>query len=220
MDKLLNKLVWLILIVPAIYLFAVWNKIPKTVGLHFGWDGKADRLGSREELITMTLLMIPAIGLIYLLLINIYRVDPKKFAAENRQRLKRLGFGVVVFMSAILCMIIYNAVTGSLKTDVGWILAATGLLFAFIGNYLPNLKPNYFAGLRLPWTLENEENWKRTHALAGKLWFSGGLFLAIICIFLHGKAAMIVFIAIMSVITIIPIIYSYRLFVKQKRTVQ
>ena len=96
-------------------------------------------------------------------------------------------------------------------------VSGTGLLFAVIGNYLPNLKPNYFAGLRLPWTLENADNWRKTHALAGKLWFAGGLFLAAICLFLPTVIAIITFFVVMTVITIIPCVYSYRLYKAQKQ---
>jgi uncharacterized membrane protein len=154
---------------------------------------------------------------LYFILSNIYKIDPKRNAAENKNRLRSLAYGLVVFMSALLCMIIYSSVKGDLRFNTGIILAGTGLLFAFIGNYMHNIKPNYFAGFRLPWTLENEENWKRTHALAGKLWFGGGLLLAVICLFLPPKAAMVVFVTVMITISVIPIVFSYRLFREQKK---
>ena len=54
-----------------------------------------------------------------------------------------------------------------------------GLLFAFMGNLMHNIKPNYFAGVRTPWTLEDPDTWRATHRLAGKLWFGGGIFVTI-----------------------------------------
>ena len=99
---------------------------------------------------------------------------------------------------------------------MGLIFSGVGLLFAVIGNYMPNLKPNYFAGLRLPWTLENEDNWRKTHRLAGKLFFSGGLILAIICLFTSPIASIIIFFAGTMIITIIPCVYSYKLYKRQK----
>lgn len=217
MDKFLQKMVWLVMIVPAVYLAIVWNKIPETVAVHFDMSGKPDRFGDKNELLTTTIIMIGMSAVVYLILTNIYRIDPKKNAADNKTRLRRLGFGVVVFISALLCMIIYSGSRGNISFDTGLVLAGMGLLFAFIGNYMHNIKPNYFAGFRLPWTLENEENWKKTHALAGKLWFGGGLCLAILCLFLPSKAAIIVFFAVMTIITIIPAVYSYLLFAKNKK---
>jgi len=217
MDKFLNRVVWLIIIAPAIYLLWVWKKIPGTVALHFDLSGKPDRFGDKNELLTTIIGLAGMSAVVYLILINIYRIDPKKYAAENKGRLRRLAFGVVVFISTLLCMIIYSGSKGNIRFNIGLMLAGIGLLFAFIGNYMHNIKPNYFAGFRLPWTLENEENWKKTHALAGKLWFAGGLFLAIVCLFLPSKLATIVFFSVMIVITIIPAVYSYQMFSKTKK---
>lgn len=216
MNKILNKLVWLIIPIPLIYLAIVWNTLPESIALHFDMNGNADRIGNKKELL-ISLVVISVVSLlVFLLLKNIYRIDPKKYAAENKDRLLRIGFAVSAFMAAIGCMIVYTGQHGSKGFAMGFILAGMGLLFAIIGNYLPNLKPNYFAGLRLPWTLENPDNWKKTHALAGKLWFAGGLFLAVICLLIPNKIALISFFIVTITITIIPCVYSYKLYRKQK----
>lgn len=92
-----------------------------------------------------------------------------------------------------------------------------GLMFAFIGNYMNNIKPNYFAGLRLPWTLSSDDNWRRTHQMAGKLWFWGGLSAAILSLIIPSPFSIIVFFLILSVLVIIPIVYSYRIFKNEFR---
>ena len=153
----------------------------------------------------------------YLLVANIYRMDPKKLAAVNKERLERIAFAVAIFLSAIQCMIIYVAIGGSMEGTMGMIFAGVGLLFAIIGNYLPNLKPNYFAGLRLPWTLEDPDNWRKTHQFAGKIWFAGGIILAIACLFTRQGTTLIVFAIVTAILVIIPTVYSYRLFKKNKQ---
>ena len=216
MDKFLKRIVWPIIILPGIYLTIVWKHLPEKIAMHFDWKGNANRFGSKHELIITTIILIVTNAVVFLILANIYRIDPKKYAAENKNRLVRIGFAVSIFLSAILCFIIYTGDHGSVKFNVGFILAAVGLLFAFIGNYMHTIKPNYFAGFRLPWTLENEENWRKTHLLAGKLWFGGGLFLAVVCFLLPPAISIIVFFVIMLTITIIPAVYSYRLYKEQK----
>jgi uncharacterized membrane protein len=218
MNNFFKKIIWVIMLSPAVYLALVWKKLPEKVALHFDLNGQPDRFGSKQELLTSSIILIATNFIVYLILTNMYRIDPKKYAAENKDRLVRIGFAVALFLSAILCLIIYSSSNGNIKFNTGLILAATGLLFAFIGNYFPNLKPNYFAGLRLPWTLESADNWKKTHALAGKLWFIGGLFIAVICLFLPAAVAFIVFISITIIITIIPCVYSYLYYKKQKAT--
>jgi uncharacterized membrane protein len=50
-----------------------------------------------------------------------------------------------------------------------------GAFFAVLGNYMHSIKPNYFVGFRTPWTLESEDNWRKTHQLVSKVWVPGGL---------------------------------------------
>lgn len=216
MNNLLKKIVWPLMAAPLIYLAIVWKTLPEKVAMHFNIKGEADRLGSRNELITTIIIMTVVNMIVYLLLTNIWRIDPKKNAAENRNRIATIGFAAVVLLSAVMCMIIYSASRGNISFSAGLIFSGVGLFFAILGNYLPNMKPNYFAGFRLPWTLENEDNWRKTHQLAGKLWFAGGLFLAAICLFLPSTIAIIAFFTIMVTITLIPCVYSYQLFRKQK----
>ena len=219
MDRLIKKIVWLVIAAPAVYLAIVWNQLPEKVALHSNLKGEIDRYGDRSELVTMTAIMIAINALVYLIVVNIYRIDPKKYAAENRERLQKIAISVVAFMSAILCVIIYSSMTGNMKFSSSLILAGVGVLFSIIGNYLPNLKPNYFAGLRLPWTLENPENWRKTHALAGKMWFIGGIIIAIVCILTPPVFAFSFFFSVMLIITIIPSVYSYKMYRRQKRTI-
>ena len=213
----MKKIIWLIVIMPIIYLAIVWSQLPEKVALHFNLKGNIDRYGSKNELLLLVLLLTALNVGIYFLLTNMYRIDPKKNAADNKSRLRRIGFAVSVFMSAILCLIIYSSIHGNIKFGIPLILSGTGLLFAFMGNYMHNIKPNYFAGFRLPWTLNNDENWKKTHALGGRLWFAGGLFIAVVCLFTPPLISLIIFFTVMVVITIIPGVFSYRLYKKQKQ---
>lgn len=217
MNKILNRIVWPVILIPSVYLAICWNKLQDKIPLHFNIKGNADRYGNKKELLISVIILTVVSSLIYLLLKNIYRIDPKRYAAENKDRLLRIGFAVSAFMTAISCMMIYSGAHGSSGFNASLILSGVGFLFAIIGNYLPNLKPNYFAGIRLPWTLENPDNWKKTHALAGKLWFAGGLLLAVICLLLPASIAFVVFFSVTAIITIIPCVYSYRLYKEQKR---
>lgn len=216
MNSILKKIVWPLMAAPAVYLAIVWNKLPERVAMHFDLKGNPDRFGNKSEMITAIIIMSVVNVLVYILLTNIYRIDPKKYAADNKSRITKIAFATAVLLSAIMCMIIYSASNGNVSFSTSLIFSAVGLFFAIIGNYLPNMKPNYFAGLRLPWTLENEDNWRKTHQLAGKLWFAGGLFLAVICLFLPSVPAIVIFFIVMTVITLIPCIYSYKLYRQQQ----
>ena len=216
MTKYFKLLIWPVAIAPVIYLAFIWNRLPEQVPMHFDLKGNPDRFGNKTELLIMILVLSVMSAGIFFLLANIYKIDPKKYAAENKERLKSIGFGVAIFMSALSCFILYSSVKGNFEPGVHYILAAVGILFSFLGNYMHNIKPNYFAGLRVPWTLNNEENWRKTHLLAGKLWFAGGLILAVLCLVLPDTAALVVFFVATAILVLIPVVYSYRLYQKQK----
>jgi uncharacterized membrane protein len=216
MESSLKKIIWIIFLSPVIYLAIAWNSLPEKVAMHFDIKGNTDGYGSKNDLLLwVSILTVVNVG-IYFLLRNIYRIDPKKYAAENKGRFQRIAFAVSVFMAAVLCLIIYSSTHGDMKFGTRLILSGVGLLFAFMGNYIHNIKPNYFAGFRLPWTLENEDNWRRTHLLAGKLWFAGGIAIAILCLLLPLIVSIICFFTIMIFLIAIPAIFSYRLYKKQK----
>ncbi len=216
MNTILKKLVWLVILVPGIYLAIVWNQLPERIVMHYDIKGNPDRIGSKNEIIGLVAVIAAVSAFVYLLLTNMYKIDPKTYAAENKDRLARIAFAIVVFLTALACLAIYTSTAGAVQFNIGLVFSGVGLLFAVIGNYMPNLKPNYFAGLRLPWTLENPDNWKKTHLLAGRLWFAGGLLIAIICLFTPPVASIIIFSIITLTITIIPAVFSYRLY-KSKR---
>jgi uncharacterized membrane protein len=195
----------------------IWNKVPERVPIHYNMAGEVDRFGNKTEfLILMAILLVVNIGL-YFLLVNMNRIDPKKkYREENLPRMRKLAFAVCIFITAITCFIIYSSISSSPTFDSKVVVIAVGLLFTVIGNYMYNIKPNYFAGIRLPWTLENENNWKQTHLLAGKLWFAGGLFIALMALLLPGKSTLIFMIAVIVILTVIPMVYSYRLYKRER----
>jgi uncharacterized membrane protein len=86
-----------------------------------------------------------------------------------------------------------------------------------LGNYFQTVRPNYFIGIRTPWTLENEQLWKKTHRMGGKLWVAGGVLIAVISIFINNNTALaITFGAILSIMVIVPVVYSYIEYLKAK----
>ncbi|SFQ25995.1 SdpI family protein [Parafilimonas terrae] len=215
MKTLLRNIIWLVLLAPAVYLAVVWNKIPATVPTHFDIHGNADGYSSRESFQRIIVALIIINAGVYLIVSNIYRIDPKKTASLNKDRMQRMGLYVCAYLSAISMMVIYASMHNDPSVIMKFVFIAMGLLFALIGSNMYNIKPNYFAGMRLPWTLESEDNWRRTHRLAGKLWFFGGLCIALTAFIFAGDSALYVSAVIMAAIIIIPVIYSYRIYKNQ-----
>lgn len=55
------------------------------------------------------------------------------------------------------------------------IMLAVTVLFVVLGNALPKSKQNFVAGIRLPWTLRDADNWRVTHRWTGRAMVLGGL---------------------------------------------
>lgn len=212
MNKYFKYLVWPLALAPLAYLAIVWKDLPETIAMHFDLEGKPDRYGSKKELLVMTIVLSAMCAGLYFILSNIYKIDPKKYAAENKDRLQRMGFILSIFLSALTCFIIYTSSKEGFEMSASYVYAGVGLLFSVIGNYMHNIKPNYFAGFRLPWTLHSEENWRKTHLLGGKIWFVGGIVLTIVSLLIPAKAGPFVFFGFIAVMVLIPVIYSYRMF--------
>jgi uncharacterized membrane protein len=194
-------------VAPAIYLNFVFNSLPDSVALHFGADGQPDRFGNKSELWAALLIMMVVSLFVYLVMTNIGKIDPKKQTLQSKSLMQRLGMTTVAFISLINIYIIYSSYN---STNGKFVFVMIGVFFALIGNYLNNIKPNHFVGLRLPWTLENEDNWRKTHQFGSKIWVGGGLLIAFMAIFLSPKIMVNSMLTILVIMVLIPSIFSYQ----------
>ena len=194
---------------PLVYLAIVWNILPQKVPLHFDINMKPDKIGDKSELLKVTGIVAFISVAVCLLFENIHLIDPKRRSKPSGTFLK-LSYVIVVFMAAINFIII-NAAKGNAE-PLNLLFPLLGLLFVFLGNYFNSIKPNYFAGYRLPWTLSSDENWRRTHRLAGKLWFWGGLLFVAASLLFNSQVLFPALICMGVVFILIPSIFSYRYF--------
>jgi uncharacterized membrane protein len=201
--------------IPWLYLAIIWDRLPDTIPTHFGINGTPDKFGDKSEVFLGPAIMSVTSILLYLLLTNIYKIDPKRYAKKQGGVFVKMGLAIVVFFTCVTIFIL-NWTLSQHTIGLNLFLVALGLLFAYIGNIMHSIKPNYFAGLRLPWTLESEENWKATHMLAGKLWFAGGLLIAVLAIIVKPIIMFFIMFGIILTMILIPAVYSYRYFKKEK----
>jgi len=211
--KLLKEMpIITIVTIPFIYLAYIWNMLPKQVPLHWNINGEIDRYGSKLELLLIPILL-PL--LIYVIFLIIPIIDPKKRIKKMGKKYYNLKFLLTLFMSTFAIIIIYYAQNKSI-TNPNYLVLIVGILFIILGNYYKTIKPNYFLGIKTPWTLESDVIWKKTHYLAGILWFIGGILIMILSLILDTKWNFRIFIGITIVIALIPILYSFILYKKQK----
>lgn len=194
-----------IILVPFIYLAFLWNSLPEKVPTHWNSSGEIDRWGDKYSLIGL-LFLLPV--LTYLLLLVIPKIDPKKRIELMGGKYYQIKFILVLLMSTLAVVILHITVNQSTSSP-NLIYSLLGILIVVMGNYFKVIQPNYFLGIRTPWTLQSNEVWKLTHVFASKLWFIGGLLIIIGGVFLPDEFFLVVFLSLIGVIVIIPMVYSY-----------
>lgn len=211
--KKVNLFVWGIGILCLIVALCVYPFLPDTIPIHWDLQGNANGYGSPLSIFLMPIL---AIGCDIGMIIS-KKIDPKR---EQYTRFLSVyqGFRILfaVFMAGVFALMILQI----LYPDTSYICVvapiATGILFFYIGNEMPKIRPNYFFGIKTPWTLADEDVWRKTHRIAGRIWvLCAILFMLIVC--LPNAWILPAIIVILVFMVLYPVIYSYLIFRKQKK---
>lgn len=192
-----------ITLLPIIAGLILWDRLPAEIATHFGTDNQPDGYSSKA----FAVFGLPFVMLgIHLLCILITNVDPKKQNISDKAIATVLW--IIPLLSLVLMSMTYAYALGS-KIKIGFIVIMfLGILFILLGNYMPKTKQNFTFGMKIPWTLNDEENWNKTHRLAGRLMFSGG---AIICATAIFESPWIFF-PVVLIMLLVPLAYSYKLY--------
>lgn len=158
----------------AAYMLWAYPALPDTVPIHWGASGAVDGWGSKSDTIALALLPLALLALFAV----VPCLDPR---GRSFARFKGVYQGFTVFLTLFMIAVGWTVpltawgILPSAGTAVTtFFLTALGVGLTALGNYLPRVKPNYTFGVRLPWTLADEENWRRTHRFAGPVMVAAG----------------------------------------------
>ena len=199
----------IVILLPILFGVVFWDQFPKTFVTHFGISGEADGYSSKAFAVFCPPLILLST---HWLCILITMADKR----QKRQNKKVTGMilwimpSISIFVNAMM----YGIALGKDLNPLLLISPLLGLMFIFIGNYMPKCTQNSTIGIKIPWTLANEENWNVTHRLAGKLWVGGGV-LILLCSFLPENIAHTIMFLMILPMVIIPIFYSWQYYRKQ-----
>jgi uncharacterized membrane protein len=191
---------------------AVYAELPDQVPFHWNVSGEPDSWGPKE------FIWIIPVGMA---LMNAF-VQLMMFITPQKNNIPKVFKRIVAWIIPLITMILFPVtIFYSLGINISISLVALlilGILILVLGNYMPKVRQNYVAGIRVPWTLTNEENWNKTNRLAGWLFTIGGLVIIIEAFTMQSipLAMFIVTISELVIVTIIPIVYSYVLYKNQK----
>ena len=193
---------------------SVWAypQLPPAVATHWSLNGTPDGFSSR----LWALAIVPLVLAVMTAVFNVLpKVDPRR---ENYAKFLSsywlIANAVVVFLLVAHAMIIAAGLGVAIRIDRLMPLGI-GLLFVFLGNFLTRVEPNWFVGIRTPWTLSSDTVWRRTHRTGGWVFVIGGLVLAGAALLPRG-AFLPLLIATIVVVPAIPIVQSYVLWKREQ----
>lgn len=206
---------WFGLVIAVVALaISIWaySSLPPTVATHWNLRGTPDGFSSRFVAVAIGPVVIVGITLLFNLL---PKIDPRR---ENYARFLSTYWlfanAVLVFLLIPHGMVIATGLGYSVRIDRLMPLFI-GLLFVVIGNYLTRVEPNWFVGIRTPWTLSSNTVWRKTHRTGGWLMVIGGIALATGAI-LPRSALLPLLIGTIVVVAVIPIVQSYVLWKREQ----
>lgn len=199
-----------VIILPSLFGLLMQDVLPEQIAVHWGITGKAD--GYAPAIVAITVM-----PLILLVLYWIGMIITARDFAKNQQNKKVLNviFWILPVISLYVNGIIYATAFGLDLNMSAVVLILIGIMFIIIGNYLPKSIQNRTFGIRIRWTLSNEENWNKTHRIGGIISVTSGI-VALIAVFLPSVVFPFVVMAII-IANIGTILYSYLYYKKQVR---
>ncbi len=191
-----------IILLPILAGLILWDQLPEQVPMHWGPSGEVDGYGSRAVFVfAMPGLMLA----VHWLCTLASAADAKK--KNHTPKMVTMVLWIIPVLSTFIHLITYAIVFGiPVPVEIA-IPCFFGILLTVIGNYLPKCKQNYTIGIKISWTLNSEENWNKTHRLAGWVWTIGGILVAATSLFGIFWIPLIIFLP----MTLIPVFYSYSL---------
>ncbi len=203
-NKKLLAITTIIILLPIIIGLILWEQLPETMATHWGTNNEPNGWTSK----TFAVFGIPAIiAALHVFSLLLTYADPKK------NNIGKKAIGIVYWVLPITSLFVmcstYAYALGT-EVNIGMICCfLLGVIFIALGNYLPKARQNYTFGYKIPWTLNSEENWNKTHRLAGWLMVICG-FAFIVNAFILSEWVLVFCI----VAALVPIIYSFVLYKK------
>ena len=197
-----------ITLIPVVIGLILWNKLPDQVPVHWDINGAVDGYATRTQAVFAMPFVLVAFHWICVLGTLL---DPKK--QNINDKMFTLVLWIIPVISLLCNSLVYATALGH-KVSVEIIMPLfMGALFVIIGNYMPKCKQSYTMGIKLPWTLDDEENWNKTHRLAGFLWVVGGVVIMASAI----TGVFWIFFVLLVPMVAVPVVYSYLLYRKKNK---
>lgn len=162
-SKKLFVILFILSVISLIGTAVIYTKLPQTIPTHWGFDGKVNGYGDRSTVFVLGLLPLLTCVMFW----GLPKIDPKKASYLKHEK----AYGIMTIITVVFTIIMdWSAIFQAMGKEmhIGQIIPLlVGIMLIVIGNYMPQVRQNYFMGIKTPWTLDNPYVWKKTHKMGG-----------------------------------------------------
>lgn len=198
----------------------LWDKLPDRMPIHWNAQGQVDGYAGKF----MGALSIPITSVVAVLFISLLAVvDPRlrnqdpATRANSLQVFRSIRIAFSLFLAFVSVAVLFIGVGVPLEMS-RIISLGLGLLLLVMGNLLGKVRPNYFMGIRTPWTLESPEVWQKTHRLGGKIMVGAAIVLLAGAMLVPMNALLWFLLSVTTIMILVPVVYSLVVYKKLQRS--
>jgi uncharacterized membrane protein len=187
--------------------------LPEMVPSHWNAAGQINGYAPRAQAVWMLPLMTLLVGL---LLLFLPRIDPLR---KNVEQFRPAYHWIIVTLAAFLLYMHIQTLLAGLGIAFNMtytIIPAETVLMVVMGFVTERARPNWFIGIRTPWTLSSPTVWEKTHRLGGLTFKIAGV-LSLIGLFFPNEAGLYFSLVPLTIAVLIPTIYSYLLYQAEQK---
>lgn len=193
-----------------------YKSLPQQIPVHWNIKGEVDNY-LRKNPFSASLMPLLALGL-WILFLILPNIDPKKDKYEKFEDVYQIIKNSIILILGLMHIILILNSTGHHLPVEKFVPGSVSILFIILGNFMGKIRQNYFVGIKLPWTIDNEEVWNKTHRFSGRIWVICGI-VALISVFFNPTITATVFSVCLILMIIFPLVYSYSIHQKIKQKI-
>jgi uncharacterized membrane protein len=184
----------------------VYSQLPDRVATHWGLNGQPDGYSGR---VTGAFMLPGIMLLVWALMRGLPYIDPRRANYAKFQGTYDLMVHAVITMMALVHLLVLGRALGWPMPDpMHSAPVVVGIMTIILGNVMPRARPNWWFGIRTPWTLSSDTVWTRTHRMGGYLFTAAGI-VTLFAALLPATAAFVVLMIAVCGASLGAVVYSY-----------
>lgn len=226
----MKKIMWIVSLIPVIITAIILQYLPDELPMHYNWEGEIDRWGSKAEQLIFPVAIL-AVTLFWQLLMLYYEKKEKTAASEkeaaetanNSKLLCIVGiseaamFGVMHFFSLYGACKIVASGSNHMAVDIPKIVCILlGIMFIVLGNFMPKSKKNATVGVRIAWSMYNDNTWRKSNRFGAVALIVAGLLTIVTTVFADGTVSTVLMLVYLILATVITVVFSKKVFDDEK----